>query len=109
MNSIELLESRIAPAATAVLTGDVLHVDHTPGPDVDHLLIFQNPDDSFHVTDSTTLADYGLFTNVKSIDVKLSGTTDTVTVQLSAVGLPRDLKIATGGGDDTIGIYSSVS
>src|SRR4051794_5407288 len=98
MNSIELLEPRIAPAVVAMVSHGLLSILHTASSGADTLLVAETGPGKFAVSDTNTMAAYGTFENVTSIDIHLGETADSVTVQCGADGLAGKLKIATGDG-----------
>jgi hypothetical protein len=102
MNSIEPLESRIAPSVTVMLTGSVLHIDHTAASGADNLKIEESTPGKFAVSDTMSATDYGAFEGVKSIDVKLGDTDDVVVARFSSAGLAGALSIATGIGTNAV-------
>jgi len=104
MNSIEPLELRISPAVVAAIHAGVLHIDHIPATTADVLKVLQMAPGKFEVTDMVSATNYGTFENVKSIDIALGDTDDTVNLQCSSDGLAGTLKIATGPGANTVNL-----
>ncbi|MEA3186838.1 MAG: hypothetical protein QOD99_668 [Chthoniobacter sp.] len=109
MNSIELLEQRIAPALLApTLAKGVLTLRHDPASAVaDNLLITQTAPGTFTVTDTGTVTNYTIPAGfIKSIDLQLGDTTDSLDFKPTTDGLSGFFKIATGGGGDTLTLES---
>ena len=111
MNTIEILESRIAPALVfpTVVKG-VLTITHdnTSGAGED-LVITQTGVDAFTVKDTLPAVDtdFGSFTGVKSIAVKYGSNNSTLDLKVSTDGLSGALNITTTGGTNTFDLSTA--
>ena len=104
MNTIEILESRIAPAIvfpTVVKGVLTLTHDNTSGAGED-LLITQTGVNTFTVKDTLPAidTDFGSFSGVKSITAKFGNNDSTLELKVSTDGLSGALNITTTGGSN---------
>ena len=108
MNSIELLEPRIAPAIlTPTVSKGVLLIEHNGASGTaENLTIAQTGPNSFTVADSIAVANFGPFAGVKSIVVKVTDLGDQIDFDFSHDGLAGALDITTTGGTNAITLGS---
>ncbi len=106
MNSIELLEPRIAPAIlTPVVTKGTLTITHdTNSATTEKLVLTQTGPDSFTLNDTLAAVGFGPFSGVKNVAITLGEAGPTADLRFSNDGLPGNLTINTGNGGSDIGI-----
>lgn len=104
MNSLELLESRIAPAIlTPVVTKGVLFIQHDPNSvTAEDLTVEQTGPDTFEVSDSVAGTDFGAFIGVKGINVQLGTVGADFELRTSSDGLAGGLTMTAAGGANDI-------
>ena len=100
MNSLEILEPRIAPALVMpTVTNGVLLIQHQggAGETAEHIVVTQTEPDKFKVEDTVANPMFPIFTGVKSIVVQAADLGDKIDMSFSHDGLPGSLDISIPG------------